>query len=69
MGFSQAVDPQACRRPAVVETVRAEFAGAGWMTAFNSMESDAGPLFKSVVRQIQEWIGIRDTEEPDATSR
>jgi hypothetical protein len=39
------------------------------MTAFNSMESDAGPLFKSVVRQIQEWIGIRDTEEPDATSR
>lgn len=41
----------------------------GWMTAFKSMESEAGPLFKSVVRQIQERLGIHDTQEPDATSR
>ena len=41
----------------------------GWMTAFRSMESEAGPLFKSVVRQIQERLGVRDTEEPDAMSR
>ena len=40
----------------------------GWMTAFRSMESEAGPLFKSVVRQIQERLGVRDTEEPDVTS-
>ena len=41
----------------------------GWMTAFNSMENEAGPLFKSVVRQIQERLGVRDTEEPDVPSR
>lgn len=41
----------------------------GWMTAFNSMENEAGPLFKSVVRQIQERLGVRDTEAPDATSQ
>lgn len=34
----------------------------GWMTAFHSMEHEAGPLFKSIVRQIQERLGVRDAE-------
>jgi hypothetical protein len=41
----------------------------GWTTAFKSMEDEAGPLFKSLVRQIQERLGIQDTEEADTTKQ
>ncbi|MCC6127560.1 MAG: hypothetical protein IT426_21595 [Pirellulales bacterium] len=41
----------------------------GWTTAFKAMENEAGPLFKSLVRQIQERLGIQDTEETDTTKQ
>ena len=40
----------------------------GWTKAFKCMENEAGPLFKSLVKQIQERLGICDTEEGDSTS-